>query len=306
MIVDTSICIGVGVWILLVIVALTVLTTTRTCETFADPSTIPASLPPSSASPPPPPPPDQCLECATYFAGAVSLVFAADADDSTKARRISEYASHQSSVIVSVLAAIKGFVSGEPIAAGSKCKTKPTEPSQAYYDCMREHVTATVSCDAAKMTQIQNSCSPTNRNCTAYSDAVADCELVARVIDDVIAKASICTDSVAECSDVSKYPKAQEQEVCKETHICKTVADLETNITKVCGTMTESLAACTLKLTDGNSECVKHFLAIVSAKSKTNSASASATSGIGGLGSDVGTNDVAFDISTMVIGNTAA
>ena len=288
---------GAALWILLLLLTLFVLANgSAEHEQFADPSTIPSSASAGAID-------NQCLDCASYFSGAVSLNFGITDTDSMKISKIADYANHQNTVITAVLAAVKGFVSGAPLA-GVKCKTKPTEPSQAYYDCLREHVTYTASCDSTKMTQLQNSCPASNRNCSAYSDMLADCQLASRVIDDVIAKASIC--SVKDCNDIKIYPKALEQERCKETSICKTVEDLEANIIKIHDKMAESLAACTSKLTDSNSDCVKHFLDIIAAKEISGPAGIVRGSGTGaGLGSEVGMDNTTFDISSMVIGNTA-
>lgn len=286
-------------WIVLLIFAVSVISRGKGyVETFADPSTIPAATATTAIAPAATVAThDQCLECATYFSGIASLPFGAADTDSAKQAKVADYANHQSAIITYVLAAIQGFVQGSPLAGA--CKTKPTDPSQAYYDCMRDHVTYSVSCDAIKMNKLHNSCPATDKNCTTYSSAVTDCQLVTQVIDDVIAKASICSSS--DCSDVAKYPKAQEQEQCKETSICKTVADLDANIMKVHDDIAASVAACALKLTTNDSDCVKHFLDIVAAKQITSQA----TAGTAGLGSQQGADDTTFDISSMIISNTA-
>lgn len=241
---------------------------------------------------------DQCFECSQYFDGVVDLAFNDDDTNSIKAQKIGIYADAQSKSLINALDVLTEFIKGTAsLSSSAHCKSKPSDIGPEYFKCLREYVT----CQQNGMKTLQGKlCPPEDMNCTAYKETVARCGTIATLVDNILKKATICSNN--DCEDVSKYPKDQERTKCRETSVCKTKADLEKNMLSEIEKVRKEVLACSSKLTDATSDCVLNILAIIATKHTVANMSTN-DSLTPKLGSIVGSDDVAFDLASLVLAN---
>lgn len=235
----------------------------------------------------------QCLDCTKYFSDILSLnandfVNAGATDSAVSSaiqQRIAGIAAEQGAFYIRILDAIVQFLGDKQRKI---CKTQPTDPNAVYFNCLNEYVMDVVGCKPGSST----------------SD-VAKCAKVGKIIDEVMSKAVIC--SSVSCDDITKYPKIEERNICKATSQCKTLPELESNISKYVAETRTSIQSCISRMQDPSSDCTREFTRVIKTKIDAIKKMDNVVNEIGQaskLGSTAyGKDDNIFDIATMVIAN---
>ena len=210
----------------------------------------------------------QCFECSKYFSDGLVLA------DPTS---IAGFADAHAAFLIGVLDSIVYFVNNRPVIC-----TSPPKGIDEYMACLNKYVSDVVK----KQCQ--------GRQCT----------VIATVVDDIIGQAQVCADT--KCDNTVKYPRAEEQALCRATSKCKSIEELESNVRRYEQLIRNNILVCKAYLRDANSECAQFYTKVIKTKQQAAHAIdvAAADRGQGPtLGSGYGKNATEFDLATMVLAN---
>lgn len=244
----------------------------------------------------------QCFACTDYFSDALAIniddvPLVGDEKDilAVIATKLGTAVEARAAFLYQVLDAIVQFLderaSARPGDDGkATCQNilATMEPTKEYFNCMNTYVLAKF-------------------DCKPNGGAKLECSQVLPIVDLVMKKALICG---RDCSDIKLYPRADEQAVCRQTSVCKTVAELESNIRRYTDEVKQAVTNCKQSLVGGaDTECSMTYAKALLTKKKAKAAielSDAEKARSVQLGSGYGQNDVIFDMNTLVIANGSA
>jgi hypothetical protein len=246
----------------------------------------------------------QCFACTDYFSDALAIniddvPLVGDEKDilAVRATKLGTAVEARAAFLNQVLDAILRFLDerastrpGDDGTATCQNILATMEPTREYFNCMNKYVLAKF-------------------DCKPNGGAKLECSQVLPIVDLVMKKAVVCG---RDCGDVKLYPRADEQAVCRQTSVCKTVAELENNIRRYADEVRQAVSNCQQSLVrggGGDTDCALTYAKALLTKKKARAAielsDAEKARGVQ-LGSGYGQNDVIFDMNTLVIANGTA